>query len=154
MVKGDVRKAGAERDRIRVLVADDHVMVREGLVSLLNAEADFEVVGEAGCGEEAVRQAEQLCPDAVVMDMNMPIVDGVEATRRITTQQPETVILGMSLQDEDVVARAMIEAGARGYLSKQAASKDLVRVLRRLTRHTVHRQSSDDTPVSCKPIGR
>ena len=80
---------------MRVLVVDDHLMVRQGLKAILNAYADIELVGEAGNGEEAVRLVDQLRPAVVVMDLNLPMLDGIEATRQIKSRYPETIVIGL-----------------------------------------------------------
>lgn len=104
----------------RVLVADDHPLYREGLVGLLAATEDLTVVGEAANGAEAVRLAVELAPDVVVMDVNMPSLNGIEATRRILAAVPECQVLILTMLDDETVAEA-IRAGARGYAVKSAS---------------------------------
>jgi len=117
---------------VRVLVVDDHKVVRAGFVSLLGRESDFSVVGEAADGRQAVEQAETLRPDVVVMDVQMPVMDGVEATRRIKARLPNVLSVGLSLHEEEVVSRAMIQAGAAAFLSKNGPAEELIEVIRRL----------------------
>ena len=116
--------------RIRVLIVDDHAVVRQGLRIFLDTERDFEVVGEAPNGEEAVRLARSLQPDIVLMDLLMPGMGGIEATRQIRSEveDVEVVALTSVLDDESVVAA--VRAGAIGYLLKTAEADDLRRSLR------------------------
>lgn len=126
------RKPRAKGSAIRLLVVDDHAVVRQGFIGLLNLQPDFDVIGEARDGQEAIERAETLRPDAIVMDVDMPNVDGVEATRKIKERQPEIVIIGLSLHEETGVMRAMTQAGADAYVSKHAPAKDLVKTIRRV----------------------
>ncbi len=115
---------------IRLVIADDHAVVRSGLTQLLSAEADVEIVGAAGDGEEAVSLCEALAPDVVLMDLEMPSVDGIEATRRIVSSEVETaVVILTSFSDRERILRA-IDAGAVGYLLKDAEPDELVRAVR------------------------
>jgi signal transduction histidine kinase len=119
---------------IRLLVVDDHVVVREGFVNLLNRQPDFTVVGQATDGQQAIQQAKTLRPDIILMDVDMPIMDGLEATRRIKQQHPGIPIIGLSLHDDQSVGRAMCKAGADAYVSKQAPGKHLLDTLRDIWR--------------------
>ena len=119
---------------IRVLVVDDHRIVREGLQVLLAEIDDTEVVGEAANGIQAVDQAEQLRPDVILMDLEMPQMDGVEATRRITAAQPDRRILVLTSFITDDKVFAAIEAGALGYLLKDSSSAELVEAIHRVQR--------------------
>ena len=116
--------------RISVLIAEDHTVVREGLRALLTAEDDIEVVGEARSGREAVQLIETLLPDVVVMDIAMPLLNGVEATRQILKIVPSTKILILSAHSEDEYVEQVTEAGAAGYLLKQTAANVLVQAIR------------------------
>jgi DNA-binding NarL/FixJ family response regulator len=116
-------------DVIRVLVADDHPMFRFGLKALLGAAPDLEVTGEAADGETAVAQAASLQPDVVVMDLNMPGLNGLEATRRILQTSPHIAVLIVTMFDDDSVFAAM-QAGARGYLLKGAEPEAMLRAIR------------------------
>jgi signal transduction histidine kinase/ActR/RegA family two-component response regulator len=118
---------------IRVLLVDDHAMVRQGLRSVLDAYADIQVVGEAQDGSEAVRLAEELRPRVVVMDINMPTLNGIEATERIKTQWPGTVVIGISVNTGDANGQAMKQAGAAGLIAKDAAVDELYALIRRET---------------------
>jgi DNA-binding NarL/FixJ family response regulator len=116
--------------KIRVLLADDHAVVRQGLRALLEAEGDMAVVGEAENGREAVAQTKKILPDVVVMDLAMPGMNGVEATRRIVRNVSSAKVLVLtSYGDDDYVAQ-LLEAGAAGYLVKQTAATDLLKAIR------------------------
>ncbi|MFW5942546.1 MAG: response regulator [Chloroflexota bacterium] len=114
---------------IRILIADDHPVFRFGLQALLEAEDDTEVVGEATSGPEAVALAAELEPDVILMDLNMPQLSGLEATRRITGANPDTAILVITMFDDDSVIAAM-RAGARGYILKGAEGEETLRAIR------------------------
>ena len=109
-----------EPDRFGVLVADDHLLFRDGLRSLVLAMSDAQLVGEAADGREAVALAAACRPDVIVMDLRMPLLDGVEATRRILADDPEVRILVVSMLDDDASVFAAMRAGARGYILKGA----------------------------------
>lgn len=115
---------------LRVLIADDHRIVREGLRSLLEAEPDIHVVGEAGDGREAIALARELQPDVVIMDIAMPLLNGVEATRQIVPELAQTRVIMLSVYaDRRFVAEAL-RAGATGYVAKDCAYEELVRAVR------------------------
>jgi DNA-binding NarL/FixJ family response regulator len=114
---------------MRVLVADDHPLYREGLVTALSMVPDVEVVAEAGDGEQAVELALALAPDVVVMDLTMPRLGGVEATRRITAALPGTAVLVLTMLDGDDALFAAMRVGARGYLLKGADRAEIARAL-------------------------
>jgi len=116
--------------RIRILLADDHAMVRQGFRMILAAQPDMEIVGEAGNGREAVALAGELQPDVVVMDVAMPELNGIEATRRITTASPRTRVLALSMYKDSVYVREILRAGARGFLLKDAIDRDLLAAVR------------------------
>jgi signal transduction histidine kinase/CheY-like chemotaxis protein len=122
----------ARPEIIRLLVVDDHQVVREGMVGVLNRQKDLEVIGEAADGFEAIEQVGTLHPDAVIMDVDMPGMNGIDATREIKRRWEETVVVGLSLHEEDGIHRAMVEAGAEGYISKHAPAKELVAAIRHL----------------------
>lgn len=112
----------------RVLIVDDHAVVRDGLRALLGTRG-FDVVGVAGDGAEAIREAQLSRPDVVLMDVNMPGVDGVETTRRLLAAAPETVVLMLTMYDDDAAVFSAMRAGARGYLLKGASQDELVAAL-------------------------
>jgi DNA-binding NarL/FixJ family response regulator len=116
-------------DRIRILIADDHPVFRYGLRALLLAETTTEVVGEATTGEEAIEKALSLQPDVILMDLNMPGVNGIEATRRILAETPHISILVLTMFDDDDSVFAAMRAGARGYLLKGAEGEETVRAI-------------------------
>lgn len=105
-------------DKIRVILADDAVVVREGLSTFLGLHSDVEIVAEASDGEEAVLLAREIVPDVILMDMSMPNMDGIEATRIIHSEFPHIRVIGLSMYDEDEQATAMISAGAAAFRSK------------------------------------
>lgn len=116
--------------KIRVLLAEDHTIVRKGLRALLDDETDIEVVGEAEDGRETVRQVERVCPDVVLMDITMPLLNGVEATRQIKSQHPEVQVLGLTRHENEEYIYQLLRAGASGYVVKQAAPAELVEAIR------------------------
>ena len=116
--------------RIRILLADDHAVVRQGFRMILGAQADLEIVGEAGNGREAVELAASLRPDVVVMDVTMPELNGIEATRRLTADNPHIRVVALSMHKDSVYVREILRAGARGYLLKDSVAEDLVAAVR------------------------
>lgn len=115
---------------IRILLVDDQPLFREGLRTLLSVQADFEVVGEAGNGEEAVRAARLLHPSVVLMDLQMPLLDGVAATRRLRAEMPECRVIVLTTFDDDEKVFDGLRAGAVGYLLKDAPSEKLAEAIR------------------------
>lgn len=117
-------------ERIRILIADDHALVREGTRRILEAEPDIEVVGEAADGAEAIALAEELAPDVVVIDIGMPVINGVEATRVIKERLPEVGVLVLTVHDDDPYVYAILEAGAAGYLLKDVHGAEVIEAVR------------------------
>ena len=117
-------------DKIRILLAEDHAVVREGTRELLDREEDLEVVAEAGDGEEAVRLATSQRPDVVLMDIAMPKLDGIEATKRIKAINPAIAVLVLTAYDDDQYVFALLEAGAAGYLLKDVHTDELIKAIR------------------------
>lgn len=120
--------------KVRIIIADDHTVVRKGTRQILEGEAEFEVVGEAINGEEAVRIASELKPDIVIMDISMPLLDGIGATRKIKNQNPDTAVLILSVYDNDEFVFTLLEAGAAGYLLKDASGQDIIKAIRAICR--------------------
>jgi two-component system, NarL family, response regulator LiaR len=121
-------------ERIRILIADDHAIVRKGIKALLATEPDMEVVGEAADGEEAIARALALRPNVILMDLVMPKLDGIEATRRISAQQPQVRILVLTSFAADDKVFPAVKAGALGYLLKDSGPADLVRSIHQVYR--------------------
>jgi DNA-binding NarL/FixJ family response regulator len=115
---------------IRVLIVDDHVLFREGLAGIINAQEDMRVIGEAGDGLEAIVKAAQLKPDLVLLDIEMPAIDGVEAAAQIRQENPKVVIVMLTVRDDHAKLFQAIKSGAQGYLLKNIRSADLVEMLR------------------------
>lgn len=115
--------------RIRILLADDHVMVREGTRRILERESDLEVVGEAGNGQETIQLVEQERPDIAIVDISMPVMNGIEATKGIKKVAPQTAVLVLTAYDDDQYVFAILEAGAAGYLLKNARSSELIQAV-------------------------
>ncbi len=116
--------------KIRVVIADDHAVVREGTRRMLEQEGDIEVVGEAADGEEAIKLAEELRPDVAIVDIAMPRLDGIEATKRIKERCSLVTVLILSAYDDDQFVFSLLEAGAAGYLLKTVRSGDLINAVR------------------------
>jgi DNA-binding NarL/FixJ family response regulator len=131
--------------KIRVLVVDDHTIVRDGICALLALTGDIEVVGEATNGNEALKMVKELSPDVVLMDISMPVMGGLEATRRINKESPATKVLVLTQYDDKEYVFPVIESGASGFISKAAASSELVSGIR-----AVHRGDSYLSPSVAK----
>ncbi|MBM3754139.1 MAG: response regulator transcription factor [Acidobacteria bacterium] len=116
--------------KIRILLADDHAVVRQGFRMILGAQPDMEIVGEAGNGREAVEMSQGLQPDVVVMDVAMPELNGIEATRRMGDAAPHARVLALSMHKDSVYVREILRAGARGYLLKDSIDVDLLAAVR------------------------
>ncbi len=136
-------------DTIRILLADDHIMVREGTRRILEREADLKVVGEAGDGREAVALTEREHPDVAVVDISMPVMNGIEATKGIKRVSPQTAVLVLTAYDDDQYVFAILEAGAAGYLLKNARGSELIDAVRK-----VHDGESVLHPLIAKKVLR
>lgn len=122
-------------DKTRIVIADDHEVVRKGLRAILEAHPGWEVCGEASDGRSAVEKAQELRPEIVVIDIGMPQLNGLEATRQILKNQPETRVLVLSVYESEQLVEEVLDAGARGYVLKSDASRDLVRAIEELLRN-------------------
>lgn len=125
---------------ITVILVDDHDVVRTGLRSFLNTQADVKVVAEARNGEEALLRADEMKPDLVIMDITMPGMDGLEATRQLKARSPECLVLALTVHEDKQYFMEMLAAGASGYITKQAAADDLVAAIRAVASGQVYLQ--------------
>jgi len=133
--------------KIRVLVVDDHTLVRDGIRALLALSADIEVVGEAGNGKEGLEKVKALAPDVVLMDLAMPLMGGLEATRRIRKEFPGTKVLALTQYDDKDYIIPVVEAGARGFVTKMAAFAELATAI-----HAVYGGESYLSPTAAKAL--
>lgn len=117
---------------IKVVLADDHVIVRNGIKALLEPEGDIEVIGEASDGKEAVEMARQLSPDVIIMDISMPYLNGIEATKKINMDNPHIKALMLSMYDNEAYVLQSIECGASGYLLKDSEKEELLKAIREI----------------------
>lgn len=115
---------------VRIVLADDHTILRKGLRLLLERESDFAVIGEASDGREVIEAAESLHPDLVIMDIGMPMLNGIEATKRINTANPSISVIILSVHSDEAYILRALKAGARGYLLKDSAETDLIQAVR------------------------
>lgn len=134
-------------ERTKIVIADDHVVVREGTRELLEREADLEVVGEAGDGEEAVNLVTKLKPDVAIIDIAMPKLNGIEATKQIKALCPATAVLILTAYDNDQYIFALLEAGAAGYLLKNVRGQEVIEAVR-----AVHAGESVLHPVVARKV--
>ncbi len=125
---------------LRILIADDHEVARHGIRALLESHPGWEVCGEAKDGRETVERAESLKPDLILLDIGMPNLNGLEATRQILATSPEAVILILTMHDTDQTVREVLRAGARGFLLKSDAGRDLVAAVEALQRQRTFSQ--------------
>jgi DNA-binding NarL/FixJ family response regulator len=115
--------------KITILIADDHTLIRETWSFILNSDPKFQVVAECGTGEEAIEKARQLHPDIVIMDINMPGINGIEATEQIKKISPESKIIGVSLHTQPTYARKMMQKGAMGYVTKNSSREEMFKAI-------------------------
>jgi DNA-binding NarL/FixJ family response regulator len=120
---------------VRILIADDHEVVRSGLRKILEAQPNWEVVGEAGDGREAISKAAEVKPDIAVLDYSLPLVNGIEATRQIRARLPKTEVLIFTMHDNETLIQELLKAGARGYLLKSDAKRHLIAAVESLAAH-------------------
>jgi len=126
--------------KIRLMLVDDHEVIRVGLKTFLQTQPDFEVVAEAGNGEDAVTRAMESHPDVILMDISMPGVDGMEATRRLRVLCPKCLVLALTVHDDKQYLMQMLAAGASGYITKQAAAEELVEAIHTIASGNVYLQ--------------
>ena len=129
---GETLTRRAKGKRLRILIADDHEVVREGLARIISQHLDFEIVAAASDGAEAIQMARALQPDLVLMDISMPNMNGIEATKEIKRQRKETVVIGISLHEKDILGEAMRQAGASAFIQKDEAGENLINTIRQL----------------------
>jgi two-component system, NarL family, response regulator NreC len=125
---------------IRIVLVDDHDIVRTGLKSFLEAQEGLQVVGEAGSGSDAIQVAQGICPDVVVMDITMPGMDGLEATRQLKKLCPQVHVLALTVHEDKQYFFEMLAAGATGYVTKQAAADELVAAIHAVAQGNVYLQ--------------
>jgi two-component system response regulator NreC len=130
----------------RILIVDDHALVRRGLKALLEGHADWEVCGEASGGQEAIDKAKELRPDVIIMDISMPGLDGLEATRQIRLTAPEIEVLIVTMHGSREMMQAAKRAGARGYIVKSASFDRLAEALQAVRSHEAHFPQVPDEP--------
>ena len=141
-------------DKVRILVADDQLAVRRAVGGLLDAEEDFDVVGEAADGVEALQKVQKLSPDVVVMDVSLPKLGGLEATRRITAEFPAVKVVGLSAHAAEYMAQPMLEAGATRYLDKNVPAETLAVAIRAAVGEEVSAwKKRAAAPEGCAPQG-
>ena len=121
-------------ESIRIIVADDHTLFRDGLIALLNSVPDLEIVGQSASGHEAISQADELQPDVVLMDIQMPGINGIDATRRIVNTSPHIGVIVVTMFEDDDSVFAAMRAGARGYVLKGADQDEMLRTIRAVAR--------------------
>jgi DNA-binding NarL/FixJ family response regulator len=124
--------------KLRIVVADDHQVVRDGLRLLIDAQSDMRVVGEAGNGKEVLVQARDLKPDVVVMDLSMPELNGLQATERLSAEQPKTRVVALTVHEDPSYLMQLCKAGASGYVLKRSAGDDLIQAIRTVAGGGVH----------------
>jgi DNA-binding NarL/FixJ family response regulator len=125
-------------NKLRIFLADDHVMIRTGLKNLINAEADMVVIGEASDGHTALKQATELRPDVAVMDISMPKISGTQVTQQLKKTCPEVRVLALTVHEDKSYLRELLAAGASGYVLKRAAAEDLIQAIRQVSRDGVY----------------
>jgi len=123
---------------IRIILADDHQIVRQGLRILLEAETDMEIIAEADNGRKVLKLAQELLPDIIIMDLSMPELNGIEATRQILSGAPDVKVIALSMHSDSLFVLNMIKAGALGYLLKDCALEELVKAIRAVVDHKTY----------------
>jgi two-component system, NarL family, response regulator NreC len=123
---------------IRIILADDHQIVRQGLRTLLAGELDMQIVGEADGGRKTLELAQELAPDVIIMDISMPDLNGIEATRQILVESPGVKVIALSMHSDSLFVLNMLRSGALGYLLKDCALEELVKAIRTVMRHQTY----------------
>lgn len=126
LAQDDTHRAPKRQKSVRILLADDHTMVRQGLRKVLEERDDWQVIAEASDGREAVRRSEECRPDVAILDVAMPLLNGIEAARQITRRNPSTRVLMLSMHSDEAYVIQVLQAGASGYLLKESADVDLM----------------------------
>ena len=139
---------------LRILIADDHTLFRHGLRALLDSVPDLELAGEAATGEEAIVQAAAVQPDVILMDLKMPDLNGIEATRRILAANPRANVVVLTMVEDDDSVFAVMRAGARGYVLKGADESELLRVVRAVAQHQLNKKRASRRIISRRFSGR
>jgi DNA-binding NarL/FixJ family response regulator len=137
---------------LRILIADDHQVVRTGLRALLESRKGWQVSGEAANGREAVKIAEECKPDIALLDIGMPLLNGIEATRQIRRISPNTEVLILTMHDSDTMIQGVLQAGARGYILKDDADKNLLAAVEALSRHKPYFSARVSAAVVDRPL--
>ena len=142
--------SGREKPRMRILIADDHEIIRRGVRSLLEARPNYDICGEAVDGNDAVEKASKLKPDLVIMDVSMPVLNGLEATRSIRKQVPDTEVIILTQHESEEMMRQAAHAGAHGYVVKSSIARDLILALESIhgSEFFIHRSC----PLAPKPL--
>jgi two-component system response regulator NreC len=128
--------------KLRILLADDHKIVREGLRTLINSQPDMQVVGEAANGREVLVKARELKPDVVVMDLSMPELNGLQATERLKAERPEIKVVALTAHEDESYLRQLCKVGAAGYVLKRSAGDELVKAISTVAKGGVHYEAS------------
>jgi DNA-binding NarL/FixJ family response regulator len=136
--------------KLRILLADDHKIVREGLRLLIDSQPDLQVVGEAANGKEVLQQSRVLKPDVVVMDLSMPELNGLQATERLKAEQPELKVVALSAHEDEIYLSQLCKAGAAGYVLKRSAGDELIKAINTVARGGVH----FETTLASKVLAR
>jgi DNA-binding NarL/FixJ family response regulator len=138
--------------KLRILLADDHKIVREGLRTLINSQPDMQVVGEAANGKEVLVKARELKPDVVVMDLSMPELNGLQATERLKIERPEMKVVALTAHEDEGYLRQLCKVGAAGYVLKRSAGDELVKAISEVAKGGVHYEASLASKALAKQV--
>jgi DNA-binding NarL/FixJ family response regulator len=138
--------------KLRILLADDHKIVREGLRTLINSQPDMQVVGEAANGREVLVKARELKPDVVVMDLSMPELNGLQATERLKAERPEMKVVALTAHEDEAYLRQLCKVGAAGYVLKRSAGDELVKAISEVAKGGVHYEASLASKALAKQV--